>query len=187
MSDRADALLDFVQLLDRLASLPRTGWLLAGLTDVESVAEHSFGVAAIAACLVDQLRESGTEIDGERVLRMALLHDVGEVFTGDVPKPAKIPALARALADAEDELVGAALPEPALSIWREAREGRSLEAEVVKAADKLHLLIKAHIYATQGRGDVAAFWERADPERQGLAPARAVLETLLRRRGRVGA
>ena len=44
------------QPFDRLAALPRTGWLLRGVSPAESIAEHTLGVALVASMLVDDLR-----------------------------------------------------------------------------------------------------------------------------------
>ena len=73
----------------RLKAVPRTGWLLRGVRDVESVADHSFGVAFIAMLLADRAQAAGLEVSVEKVLRMALLHDLTEARTGDLPATIK--------------------------------------------------------------------------------------------------
>ncbi|HEY9283293.1 MAG TPA: HD domain-containing protein, partial [Pyrinomonadaceae bacterium] len=70
--------------LQRLKRLDRTGWVLRGLAPgAESVAAHSYGVAVAAMLLADLVRARGVELDVERVLRLALLHDLAEARTGD--------------------------------------------------------------------------------------------------------
>ncbi|MBX3233176.1 MAG: HD family hydrolase [Labilithrix sp.] len=157
-SASAASAVELVQLFDRLASLPRTGWLLRGVVDPESIAEHSFGVAVVASLIVDDLRANGTAVDGERVLRMALVHDVAEAFTGDVPMPAKSEALRSALAAAEEATLAPVLTPAQLALWREAEEATTLEARVVKAADKLQMLVKALTYEQQRRGHLDEFF-----------------------------
>jgi putative hydrolases of HD superfamily len=154
-----------VQFFDRLATLPRTGWLLRGVVDPESIAEHCFGVCVVATLLIDDLRARGHAVDGERVLRMAILHDAAEAFTGDIPMPAKTPALDLALEETEGALLGAVLPPRDLLLWKEAEEGATLEARIVKAADKVQMLIKALTYERQRRGRLDEFWQNTKNRR----------------------
>lgn len=179
----APELVDAVQFLDRLASLPRTGWLLRGVTDVESIAEHSYGVAVVAAMLVDDLRARGTTVDGEKVLRMALLHDAAEVLTGDIPMPAKSDAFKAALSAQEDALLARVLAKDDHALWHEAESGGSLEARVVKAADKVQMLIKALTYEKQKRGHLDEFFVNPLNQRHmNLDLPREVFSEVLRRR-----
>src|SRR5512139_580176 len=104
-----EELIDVLVALDPMAELPRTGWILHGVASPESIAAHTFGVAVVAMLLVDRLRSEGTRLDGERVLRMALVHDAPEARTGDVPMPNKSPAVREALREVEARIVEAIL------------------------------------------------------------------------------
>lgn len=182
MRDPAAEVVSVTQLLDRLAALPRTGWLLRGVSPAESIAEHTLGVAVVASLLVDDLRARGVTVDGEKVLRMALVHDAAEVFTGDIPMPAKTAALDEALAEAERAHLAKALPAPMLALWDEAEACVSLEARVVKAADKLQMLVKALTYEEQGRARLDDFWRNpASRKDMGLELAKEVFAELDRR------
>lgn len=165
MSEKASTAIALVQFLDGLASLPRTGWLLRGVVDPESIAEHSFGVCVVATVLIDDLRSRGMTVDGERVLRMAILHDAAEVFTGDIPMPAKTDKLDAALEEAEGALLARVLPPSELALWAEAEAGATLEARIVKAADKVQMLVKALTYGRQRRGRLDEFWQNAKNRR----------------------
>ncbi|OGH33904.1 MAG: hypothetical protein A3J69_00375 [Candidatus Levybacteria bacterium RIFCSPHIGHO2_02_FULL_42_12] len=61
--------------------LLRTGWVNEKVKDPESVAEHSFRVGVMAMVLSDNL---GIPLNKEKLIKMALLHDLGEVITGDI-------------------------------------------------------------------------------------------------------
>ena len=153
-------LIDALVALDPLSDLPRTGWVLSGVASPESVAAHSYAVAVCAMGIVDALREAGETVDGEAVLRHALLHDAAEVVTGDVPGPAKTPALKAALADVEADAMTTLLPPSWAQSHVDARA-----AEIVHAADKVQMLAKALCYEKSGRGELSSFWtkERHSP------------------------
>jgi putative hydrolase of HD superfamily len=180
-----DAIVDTLLGLDPLADLPRTGWLLRGVRPCESVADHSYAVAVVALLLTDALRASGEVVDGERVLRLALVHDIAEARTGDMPMPSKTEAAARALAQVEEQAARELLPQALLEAWREAQEAVSLEARIVKAADKLQMMIKVLSYQRQGRGDLEEFWHNPGNFRDmGLPLAARIYERLCERAGR---
>jgi putative hydrolase of HD superfamily len=66
--------------IGRLKEVPRTGWLDRGIPpeDVESVADHSYGVALLAWLLAPD------ELDRARAVELALIHDLAESVVGDV-------------------------------------------------------------------------------------------------------
>ncbi|MDQ3031843.1 MAG: HD family hydrolase [Myxococcota bacterium] len=185
MSARADLILDTMIGLDPMADLPRTGWLLRGVRPCESIADHSFGVAFVTMMLVDAMRADGTAIDGERALRMALVHDAPEARTGDVPMPNKTPRVDAALEELEASIVETLLPAAQRAEWRAMEAGEVLEARVVKAADKIQMMIKALVYERQQRGQLAEFW--AQPKNfddRGVLIAREVFDAIAARAGR---
>jgi putative hydrolases of HD superfamily len=165
---QAAQLAELLTELARLKSLPRTGWLLRGVRDVESLADHSFGVAWAAMLLADCARARGMHVDVERVLRMALLHDLTEARTGDLPATVKKYFGADAL-HAADERIAAEMLGPLgrvgadyIKLWREYEARASLEARIVKAADKIDLLVQANEYEKGGAQALSEFWEGAE-------------------------
>lgn len=150
-------LLDLLLELQHLDRVPRTGYLLRGIVDPESVAEHTFHVALLVLLLAD--REAG--LDGERALRMALLHDVAEVRTGDLPRPATkyLPDGAKKTMESgvlADLFAGA---DGALAdLLEDYLAGESAEARFVRACDRLQLAIKAQHYDELRQGDMQEFF-----------------------------
>lgn len=74
--------------LGNLKKLKRTGWVLRGVPNPESIADHSFRVALITFFLADELKKRGVEINPDKAVRIALLHDIGEARITDIPQPA---------------------------------------------------------------------------------------------------
>lgn len=180
-----DAIIDVLQKLDPLSELPRTGWLLAGIRPCESIADHSFGVAVAAMLLVDAMRARGETVDGERVLRMALLHDAAEAATGDVPMPQKTPAIEQALHELEEGIVGGILPAELLGLWKEAEKPETLEARVVKAADKIQMMVKVLTYDRARRGLLDRFWRNPrNFDDRGIEVASEVFDAVCARAGK---
>jgi putative hydrolase of HD superfamily len=68
---------------NHLKHIYRQGWLKLGISpeQCETVAEHILGVAMLAWLVTDQ---SFPSFNRDKILRMALIHDLGEVFTGDL-------------------------------------------------------------------------------------------------------
>jgi putative hydrolase of HD superfamily len=169
--------------LQRLKRLERTGWQLRGLpSGTESVAAHSFGVGVTAMMLADEVKARGLEVDCERVLRMALLHDWAETRVGDMPKTATeyFGADARKTAEtlAFADIVGDAGAAAAeyKTLYQDYEQRNSLEARLVKAADVIDLLVQALALETAGARGLDEFWEVArEPDFQLPTPAQAVV------------
>ncbi len=159
----ATTLLPLFERLLSLKLLPRTGWLQRGVAAPESVAEHTFGVAALAL-LVGDLEP---DIERGRALAIALLHDIAEALLGDLPATARRllspEAKLRAEALAMRELL-AGLPEAEgyVALWEEYARGASREARLVKALDRVEMLGQALAYERAGSRALAEFWRDAD-------------------------
>lgn len=164
MTNRADRLLRLATRADRLESLPRTGWLVGGVVQPESIAAHIYGVAIVALWIADTIEE---DVDVEHVLRTALVHDLAESITSDLPRPVKLLVGRDAVARAERAAFDVIARDAGVD-WGDAygsyEAADSLEARIVKAADRIQMLVKAATYERQGRGDVARFFDSADPD-----------------------
>lgn len=154
--------------LQRLKGLDRTGWMLRGIAaGAESVADHSYGVAVAAMLLGDELMTRGVEVNMERVLRVALLHDWAEARVGDLPRTATEYFGARARREAESaafkEIVrgveSEALAEKYSALHEDYETRESLEARIVKAADVIDLLVQTLAFERAGVRGLDEFWE----------------------------
>lgn len=183
--------------LQRLKRLDRTGWTLRGLpTGTESVASHSFGVSVTAMMLADEIESRGLEVDMERVLRMALLHDWAETRVGDMPRTAThyFGADARKLAEGQafaDIVAGAgAAAAEYRELYDDYERRESTEARIVKAADVIDLLIQAYALEHAGAKGLDEFWEvavAADFQLPAIAQAvvREVLDSIVAERRKI--
>jgi putative hydrolase of HD superfamily len=179
-------LLDFFIEAGNLKRLPRTGWLLRGVPNPESIAEHSFRTALITLFLADELQRKGVAINSDRAVRIALLHDIGEARITDIPQPAlkyvdKSGAERRAVGDMLKE---AALPEEYHKLWLEYEEGSTVEGRLVRFADKLEMLIQAYEYESSGVSGLDEFWSVLESLRESefYSYFRDIIEDLAERR-----
>jgi putative hydrolase of HD superfamily len=172
-----------IQALYRLQSrlltlklLPRIGWLQRGLRDTESIAEHSFSVAALALLVGNMY----PQLDQGKLLSIALIHDISEALVGDLPASARRLFGAEAKHAAErlalEELVGdLQQASDYVSLWVEYAQGSSPEARLVKALDRLELLAQALAYEQAGSRSLDEFWADgvAENEEFPIVPALA--------------
>src|SRR5918911_886163 len=153
--------------IQRLKSLERTGWMLRGIAPgMESVAEHSYGVAVAAMMLADEVQARGVAVDVERLLRVALMHDWAEARLGDIPRTGSLYFGAderrRAERAAFDDIVrelGAHLKTKYSELHEDYERRGSLEARLVKAADIIDLLVQVLAFERAGARGLDEFWE----------------------------
>ena len=134
-------LISFIEEAEKLKSVVRTAWTSEGRR--ESTAEHSWRLALFAGVLSDFF----PELDLSKILLMSLIHDIGEIYDGDISaascpdKEAKYTAECQAA-----QSVFSILPEPQagrmMDIWTEYNEGSTPEAKLVKALDKAETIIQ---------------------------------------------
>jgi len=109
----------------------------------ESVAEHSWRTALMAMLLSGSGRFDGIDLD--RVIRMCLIHDLGEAFTGDIPTFEKSGKDEEAEYRALTDWIGAfpeTLKKEFEELFAEMQERRTPEARLFKALDKLEAVIQ---------------------------------------------
>ena len=94
----------------------------------ESVADHSWRIALMAMLLSGEPEFQDTDMN--KVVRMCLIHDLGETFTGDIPSFEKT-----------DQNVPTPQRQEWLSLLDEMEKLQTKEARTYKALDKLEALI----------------------------------------------
>jgi putative hydrolase of HD superfamily len=146
-------LFDFFYIITELKKVHRKGWKSKiGIENPESVADHSFGTAIMAMVFSDSLK-----LDTEKILKMALLHDLAESVTGDfMPEEISKENKKNAETDAMKELLSK-LPDNLSSeyyrVWDEYVRSDTKESNLLHEIDKLEMAIQALKYSSQGFSD----------------------------------
>ncbi len=132
-------LLEFLAMAEKLKCNTTHSYTSSGRH--ESVAEHSFRLALMAYMVSDEV----PEIDTDKVIRMCLVHDLGEAITGDIPSFEKTDSDEAAEDSAVSGFVNQ-LPEywkkQLGEMYREMNELKTPEAKLYKALDKLEAVIQ---------------------------------------------
>jgi putative hydrolases of HD superfamily len=122
------------------------------------------------------------------VLRIALLHDFGEIYAGDItPEAGVSPAEKEARERQAVQQVLGRLPrsQKYLALWEEYEAGSTPEARFVKQVDRLEMALQADVYEHQGHTRLDAFFDSA---RKGLSDPRLIelMEQILLTRNQIG-
>ncbi len=153
---KEERLLEVFTELTYLTRIKRTGWILAGVPDPETIADHCYETALFAYILSKHIDE---KVDIGKVLTMALFHEVGEVRIGDFPRRAK-KYVKKFKKDAETTAIRDILGDVASDIsttLHEFEECETVEAKLVEAAEELQIIFKALVYAKENKGDISEY------------------------------
>lgn len=181
-SARVAGLFEQIHPLDRVA---RAGYVLRGVPEPESVAAHSHFVALLALLFVEQYPGRW---DREKLLAMALVHDLAEARLMDIPMPAADAYLRDAKNRAEQAIMEDLLrsfPEHLAALHHEFLEARTPEAQLLRGLDKAQMMLKVLGYQSEHRGRLDEFWEnpRNFPD-YGIEPLAALFDDICARAGR---
>ncbi len=133
--------ISFIEEAEKLKNVVRSAWTSSKRK--ESTAEHSWRLALLSGVIFDYF----PEMDLSKILIMSLIHDIGEIYEGDIP--------AVLSPDQEEKYhteyqaassVFSLLPQPQASrmmdIWIEYNNNVTPEAKLVKALDKAETIIQ---------------------------------------------
>jgi putative hydrolases of HD superfamily len=148
---------------NHLKHIYRQGWLKRGISkeQCETVAEHTLGVVMLAWLVGDQLFPG---VSRDKLMRMAMIHDLGEVFTGDlIPADNVSPGEKRRRERESVKRVVSRLPlgRDYLDLWEEYEAGRTNEARIVRQLDRLEMACQATVYEYQDLGPLDEFFRSA--------------------------
>ena len=139
--DHIQGRLAFLQEAERLKSVLRSAHTSTGRA--ESTAEHTWRLCLMAMCFADQL----AGLDMLKVLKMCLVHDLGEAIGGDIPAIEKHQHPDKSAQEKADLLqltssLDAPLRSEIMALWQDYEDAASPEAKAVKALDKLETILQ---------------------------------------------
>ena len=147
---RLTAILDFLAEAQQLKDTLRSGRTAAGIQ--ESAAAHSWGVSLLAVLMQPDLGP----LDMAKLLKLCVIHDLGEVISGDIPAPEQDPSFDKTAQERADfQTLTQALPQDLRAelsaLWEEYAAGESREAQLAKGLDKIETMVQ-HISGAQAPG-----------------------------------
>ena len=179
--------LDFLRAAEGLKTAVRSGWTSAG--EQESVAEHTWRLCLMALVL----HPAFPEVDFARLVKICIVHDLGEAIGGDVPAPEQERMAGGKSAGERRDLLQLLAPLPPglrdeiTALWDEYEATESPEARLAKGLDKLETILQH----TQGQNPAdfdyrfnLTYGRRFTADHPVLAAVRAVLDEETERRAR---
>lgn len=179
-------LIHFFTTVGRLKKTKRTGWVLRGVKEPESIADHTFRMALMAWFLA-----KGKGLNCAKVIKMALVHDLCEVYAGDMtphdeqvshgldadknifnrwPRQSKEKkerlvkkkhekereSLEKIIGDLPEELQN-----EVESLWLEYEEGMTEEGKFLRQLDRVENVLQASEYQAENKKlPMGSFWEQ---------------------------
>jgi 5'-deoxynucleotidase YfbR-like HD superfamily hydrolase/biotin operon repressor len=134
--------------MGHLKHTARAGWLLLGIPQPETVAEHSFRVAMVGMAMA-----ALEGADAGHVAALCLMHDAHESRIGDVPSVGRA-YTTTAVPEAINAHQTAGMPEQAAKVFQdlvaEYEATETIESKLAHDADKIETLLQAAEYEAQG-------------------------------------
>jgi putative hydrolases of HD superfamily len=150
--------------IGKIKKVKRSGWTREGIEDPESVADHSYRVAVMAVIFGDKLG-----VDTNKLIKMALMHDLGEGVIGDVidqrgiktdiklkeeKDKEKIEKVKQIFSSGDENSTFSELQEESLGVGSE-------EAKMLKQLDGLEMAVQALEYEEETGRDLTEFFDNA--------------------------
>jgi putative hydrolase of HD superfamily len=161
---KVDPIIEFYFELNHLKQLFRQGWLLKGIPEnkCESVADHLFGMCILSLVISENYFPN---LDIMRLLEIALVHELGEIYLGDVtphdhiPKSTKHEWELKAVIEIFSKITNG---KHYIALWKEYEEGVTLESQLVRQIDYMEMAFQAVIYEHQYQKDLQEFFNFND-------------------------
>ncbi|CAL1270507.1 unnamed protein product [Larinioides sclopetarius] len=141
-------ILEFFMLVGKLKHLKRTGWVMRNISNCEDVAGHMYRMGIMAFLLDD---EASSNVDRNKCIKMALVHDIAECIVGDLTPFCGISKEEKHRKELEAmqrlcSLAGEKVGKEFLNLYKEYEEQSTFEAKTVKDLDKFDMILQAFEY-----------------------------------------
>ncbi|KAJ8355941.1 hypothetical protein SKAU_G00187350 [Synaphobranchus kaupii] len=138
-------MLQFMKLIGQLKRVPRTGWVYRNVKQPESVSDHMYRMSMMALTITDR------NINRDRCMKLALVHDMAECIVGDIAPADNISKTEKHRREEEamkhlTGLLQEGLRKEIFELWNEYEQQSSPEARLVKELDQLEMILQAHEY-----------------------------------------
>ena len=160
--------LEFLEEIGKLKDVKRTGWEIHKVKEPESVSDHSFRLALMAMIYSE---EAG--FDENKLIKMALLHDIHEIYTDDIPtRPPEKMTISfeerKKIHEEAIERISKIIPvqnKEIVELWNELSENKTAEAQFLNDLDKVEMTLQALQYKKEKRTteDLEEFFETSGP------------------------
>jgi putative hydrolase of HD superfamily len=154
--------IEFALTIGKLKKLKRTGWVRYGIPDPESVADHSFRLTLLSLFLAS---EAGVDVN--KVMKMSLIHELGESTIGDIVIQRGKQNLSNAQSKAREErkaiaqILSMVDGNEYFSIYDEYEKRKTKEAQFVYQLGKLEMALQAYEYEREHKIELEEFFESA--------------------------
>ena len=141
---------NFIEKVLELKNVPRQGWKeKLEMNNPESVADHSYSTTVMSMIFSDL-----AGLNNEKIIRMALLHDLAESIIGDITpnsitKNEKIIKENLAMKQILKNLPNK-IAKRYFEIWNEYQKNSSEESKLLHDIDKLEMALQAKFYQNKG-------------------------------------
>ena len=157
---------DFFQKILELKNVPRQGWKeKLGIDNPESVADHSYSTAVMSMILSDM-----EGLNSEKIIKMALLHDLAESIVGDITPDEVISKKKIGMEDTAMKQILGNIPnnvsQQYTTLWNDYQKNSSKEANLLHEIDRLEMAFQAKFYLNKGfsKEELRSFFKTANNE-----------------------
>lgn len=132
------SVLEFLMVCQKLKTTKRTGWVKRGIQNAESIGDHMHRMSIIALLISDET------VDKDKLVKMAVVHDLAEAVVGDITPHCNIPKDEKAKMERDAmesfiELLGGSKEMLEIKqLWEEYEAGTTKEALLCKDIDKVY-------------------------------------------------